>query len=75
MEFRFLSFIHVNSFWNGEALSIRNILENVIQNILTDVLLYAFHTLSMKLVHICIIFNALSHVTINFLRKHFSMEL
>ena len=48
MEFRFLSFIHVNSFWNGEALSIRNILENVIQNILTDVLLYAFHTLSMK---------------------------
>ena len=40
MEFRFLSFIHVKGFWNVEALSIRNILENVIQDILPDVLLY-----------------------------------
>ena len=41
MEFTFLSFIHVKRFWNVEALSIRNILENVLQNILPDVLLYA----------------------------------
>ena len=42
MEFRFLSFTHVNGIWNVEALSIRNILENVIQNMLPDVLLYSF---------------------------------
>ena len=41
MEFRNISFIHVKGFRNVEALSIRYILENVIQNILPDVLLYA----------------------------------
>ena len=40
MEFRFLSFIHVKGFSNVEVPSIRNILENVIQNKLPDVLLY-----------------------------------
>ena len=60
MEFKFLSFIDVKGFWNVEALSLRYILENVIPNILPDVL------------HICIIFNALPHVTIKFLRKQFS---
>ena len=41
MEFRFLSFIHVKKVWNVEALSVRNIFENVIHNILPDVLIYA----------------------------------
>ena len=41
MGFRNISFIHVKGFRNVEALSIRYILENVIQNILPDVLLYA----------------------------------
>ena len=33
------------------------------------------HTFLMKRVHICIIFNALPHVTIKFFRKQFSAEL
>ena len=33
------------------------------------------HTFSMKQVNICIIFNALTRITIKFLRKNFSMEL
>ena len=41
MAFRFLSFIHVKKVWNVEALSVRNIFENVIHNILPDVLIYA----------------------------------
>ena len=38
MEFRFLSLIHVKDFWKVQALSMRNILENVIQKRLLDVL-------------------------------------
>ena len=34
-----------------------------------------YHIFSMKQVHICLIFNALPHVTIMLLRKQFSREL
>ena len=75
MEFRFLSFNHVKGFWDVEALSIRNILENIIQNLLPDVLHYALPYIFIEKVHIYIISKALPHVTKQFLRKNLSREL
>ena len=78
MEFKFLSHnIHVKDFWNIEALSIINIWEKITFTRKDYQMCFCipYHTFSVKQVYICIIFNALSNITIKLLRKQLSMEL
>ena len=75
MEFRSLSFIPLKGFWNVEHRK-----SEIFQKTLSRMyyqMCYStpYHTFSMKQVHICIIFNALPHVTFKFFRKQFPEEL